>query len=286
MAPFIVDGLEQGDRIFAATKRSNIDALRDALGKDAALVDFHDTTVWQTRPYARLQAFKLLVNELPGGGTLRAMGEPVWSGSDAVLRQWARYESIINLALARAPMRFICLYDSTDLPDQVLDYAVHTHPERLEAGSTIPCPAFVPPEDFIPGAPSTPPRTSRGLPLQGHAFRRRVAEQALDAGLPRESVEDFVLAANEVATNALLHGRPPIRANMWLEDTELVCQVADAGPGIADPLAGWMPPAAPANGGWGLAIARQLCDAVEITRNQPGTTVSLHLSLPAHRPAG
>jgi anti-sigma regulatory factor (Ser/Thr protein kinase) len=82
-----------------------------------------------------------------------------------------------------------------------------------------------------------------------------------------------------VATNALMHGRPPVTAQLWADDGELICQIADAGLWNADPLAGWLPPISPRLGGWGLPIARQLCDAVEITPRETGTTVSLYVSL-------
>lgn len=279
MVPFVREGLERGDRVFAAAKRQNIDALREELDGDAGLVDLHDATEWCTRPYDRLQAFKRLVNELPDGGVLRAMGEPVWDGSDAVVRQWARYESLINMALAGAPMRFICLYDSAALPDRILDYAVHTHPERVENGSCAPCPGFVPPEQFLPGPPARRPPAVPNLPLEGGDFRRILRERSQDAGLAPKRIADFVLAANEVVTNALHHGRAPVRAHVWAHGDELVCQIADSGPGISDPLAGWAPPPPDANGGWGLSIARQVCDVVEIVPGEHGTVVSLYMPL-------
>jgi anti-sigma regulatory factor (Ser/Thr protein kinase) len=209
------------------------------------------------------------------------MGEPVWSGSSAVVRQWARYESIINLALADAPMRFICLYDSAALPDEILKYACATHPERVEHGGHVPCAGFVAPEEFLPGSPCEPPERASQLPLESTPFRQLLAERARDAGVPELRIAELVLAANEIATNALTHGRPPFSAQVWREGGELVCQIADSGNGLAEPLAGWVPPPDGAIGGWGLPIARQLCDALEVVPSEAGTTVSLHLGLAA-----
>jgi anti-sigma regulatory factor (Ser/Thr protein kinase) len=279
MASFMREGLERGDPVFVATKGSNVEALTEELGDDRERVELHDTTEWCTRPYERLQAFKRLVAALPPGRVLRAAGEPVWAGSDAVIRQWARYESIINLALAESPMRFICLYDGAGLPDRILDYAVCTHPERVENGSSISCSTFVSPEEFLPGAPPVPPASAWDLTLETAAFRKAVAVHARAAGLPRNRTDDFVLATHEVATNALMHGRPPVEAHLWADDGELICQIADAGHWKANPLAGWLPRTPPALGGWGLPIARQLCDAVEITPRETGTIVSLYVSL-------
>ncbi len=281
LAPFVRAGLARGDVVFAAGKRPNVEALREELGDDAERVQLEDTTVWKTEPYERLQAFRRLVDELPAGTGLCALGEPVWAGSPAVVRQWACYESIINLALAAAPMRFVCLYDSASLPDQILSYAVHTHPEQLQAGATVACEQFAPPSRFLSGHAPMPARDARELPLDGHEFRQAVSEQALAAGAERERTEKFMLAANELLTNALRHGRPPVRAHLWIEDKELVCRVADGGLGPEDPLAGWLPPTDSAEGGWGLPMARQLSDSLEILTSGSETAVAVYLSLDA-----
>lgn len=277
MAPVIRAGLKRGDTVFAAAKPANLDALREELGDDATHVDLQDTGAWKTRPYDRLQAFQSLIDGLPHGGSLCALGEPVWEGSDAAIRQWARYESIINLALAEAPMRFICLYDSGALPDHILEYASRTHPEHVTDGSTSPSPHYLEPERFVPGPAALPPRDAEELPLDGAALRRRVAERATREGLSRERVAEVVLASSEVATNASRHGLPPVHARIWKEAGELVLHVSDSGFTPIDPLAGWLPPHAPlSDGGWGLMVARQICDAVEITASETGTSVSLH----------
>jgi anti-sigma regulatory factor (Ser/Thr protein kinase) len=280
MAPFVRGGLEQGDTVFAAAHRPNIEALREELGGDAAQVQLHDTAQWCVRPYERLQALGVLVGELPQGARLRAMGEPVWIGSQAVLRQWARYESIINLALAGAPMDFVCLYDGAALPDEILAHALHTHPEQVPAGGgSIPCGSFVEPAQFVPGPAESQPAGLSRLPLDGPSLRRAVSAHAVGAGMSLERAEEFVLSAYEVTSNAFVHGAEPIRACAWAQDGELIFRISDSGPGLRDPLAGWLPPEDLAGGGWGLPIARQLCDAVEIAASPAGTTVSLHRAI-------
>jgi anti-sigma regulatory factor (Ser/Thr protein kinase) len=94
-----------------------------------------------------------------------------------------------------------------------------------------------------------------------------------------ERAEEFVLSAYEVTSNAFVHGAEPIRAYAWAQDGELIFRISDSGPGLRDPLAGWLPPEDLAGGGWGLPIARQLCDAVEIAASPAGTTVSLHRAI-------
>jgi anti-sigma regulatory factor (Ser/Thr protein kinase) len=109
--------------------------------------------------------------------------------------------------------------------------------------------------------------------------RELVVATAVDADLPRERADELALAVNEIATNAILHGRPPTTLRIWRQHDQIVCEVADAGAGIKDQLAGQVRPPADAVGGRGLWLARQLCDALEI-RNGVGCTVSLHATIP------
>lgn len=279
MAPVLTEALERGDAVFAAAKRSSLDALREELGDAAAAVRLEDAGEWETQPFSRLQAFRRMVADLRPDQSLSALGEPAWSGPESVIRQWARYESVINLALADAPMRFICLYDGASLPGHILDYAARTHPTRVSDDGTavMPCHGFTAPARFAPGEAVQPPAHAIELPLDGVALRRAVAEHADTAGLSADRVDGVVLAIHETVTNAFRHGVPPARAWLWTTSDEIVCQVADSGPGFGDPLAGWLPPAPDARSGWGLPIVRQLCDAVDFAPSGRAT-VSLHFA--------
>jgi hypothetical protein len=104
------------------------------------------------------------------GAAASGRGYQASGKSAGIVWQWARYESILNLALAGSPMRLICLYDCACLPDHILDFAVCTHPERVENGCSVSCSSFVSPEEFLPGAPPTPPAAARELTLEGAAF--------------------------------------------------------------------------------------------------------------------
>jgi anti-sigma regulatory factor (Ser/Thr protein kinase) len=283
MAPVVRDGLERGDSVFVVAKRAGVEALGDALGRDADEVQMQDTARWYPRPRERLAHVKLMIDAVPAGRALLALGEPLWRGSDAAVREWARYESIINLALAGAPLRFICLYDSAELQERILDYGRATHPELLDGRTGCACDAFVDPERFVAGLADgeSSPRAGWELPLDGdpHTFRETLAARAGDQGMRPDRVGDLVVAAHEVATNALTHGLPPRRARCWRADGELVCEIADSGPGLLDPLAGWTLPDELRCGGFGLTMARQLCDAVEIAAAGGGTRVRLHVAM-------
>lgn len=285
MAPVVRDGVERGDKVLVAAKRASTEALRAELGDVAVSVELHDTLEWHPRPVHRLMAVQRTIAGLRPGSRLLALGEPVWSGSEAMRREWARYESTINVALADAPLRFICLYDRSELPARILGHGLGTHPEVVEGGVACPCAAFEPPERFVreldAGGAAAPGRDHYDIAFTGdhHAFRGLLAGLALECGMSADRAEELVLAANEVVTNAVLHGEPPVSARCWVADGDFVCEISDSGAGVADPFAGWTLPVPGARGGWGLALARRICDALEVAGDHSTSRVRLYVAL-------
>ncbi len=110
-------------------------------------------------------------------------------------------------------------------------------------------------------------------------IRELVRTAASAAGLAPARVAEVVLAAHEVAMNALTHGRGRGAVRVWKAGDRFVCEVEDAGPGIHDPGRGVEPPDPASPCGRGLWIARQLCEAVEIEDAKPGARVRLRVQL-------
>lgn len=109
---------------------------------------------------------------------------------------------------------------------------------------------------------------------------RRAAEQwARRAGLGPERVADFVLALNEITTNAVRHGSPAAALRLYSGGRGgVVAEVSDRGR--------WLPQASPdrAGGQRGLPLAGRLCDQVTICPGRDGTTVTLRMSRAADPP--
>jgi anti-sigma regulatory factor (Ser/Thr protein kinase) len=105
------------------------------------------------------------------------------------------------------------------------------------------------------------------------ALRHVVASRVREAGLTGERLDDFVVAVNELLTNAVRHGGGLGRVALWRQDRDLVCEVSDAGAGLAEPRLEHVRPAGDQPGGWGLWLARELTDSFQLTTGVGGTTV-------------
>ncbi len=103
----------------------------------------------------------------------------------------------------------------------------------------------------------------------------------LDAVQLGDRLPGFVLAVNEVITNAVLHAGGQGHIVLWTTAAAVCCTVTDSGPGIPERFR--RAPALPEAfevGGRGLWLAHRLCDEVTMATGPIGTTIGLYLSLP------
>jgi serine/threonine-protein kinase RsbW len=110
-------------------------------------------------------------------------------------------------------------------------------------------------------------------------LRRLVADRAAAAGLAETRRQDFVLAVDEIVTNAVRHGGGGGHLDVWLTADRLWFRVSDGGPGlVTSPRV--TPPGPSQLGGRGLWIAGQITDELTITSGTAGTVVvgAIHLS--------
>ena len=105
------------------------------------------------------------------------------------------------------------------------------------------------------------------------------------AGLDGERLDDFVVAVNELLTNAVRHGGGLGRVALWRQDGAVVCEVSDSGLGLPDP---WpeRPTRPPTDqpGGWGLWLAEELTDTFQLTTGHGGTTVRVSSRVSLNEP--
>jgi anti-sigma regulatory factor (Ser/Thr protein kinase) len=85
-----------------------------------------------------------------------------------------------------------------------------------------------------------------------------------------------VTAVHEIAADTVVHATGAGTLRIWRDGTALVCEIQDDGR-ITDPLAGRHPDSPHDDSGYGLRIAHELCDLVELRSGPWGTTIRLHV---------
>jgi anti-sigma regulatory factor (Ser/Thr protein kinase) len=291
--PFVEEGLSTGQPTLVAVQDRHLENLRAAMRGVPEGLTLQAVDEWyETSARTREKFLRWVDRHTDDSRRARLMGEAPWPlGHPAQVRDWARYESVNNVAFAGRPVTLICPYDARTLPEEVLAHARGTHPEIVDGAGTTKSARYEDPRDFCRMLDSAV-EPQRGMPLKEISFglhdlpgvRRLVGSFALGAGLEPTRVEELVLAVNEITTNAVIHGRSPATLRIWHAAHEVVVEVTDAGDGIPDVLAGQLTPPAAALGGRGLWLTRLLCDAVEL-RNGEDCTVSMHANAPRVEPS-
>jgi anti-sigma regulatory factor (Ser/Thr protein kinase) len=288
--PFLLEGLDAGDAAVIATSPRAADVLRDALDGHPLVHVLARGDVYRARTPTAITTFRRLAEERSAGGIrkVRVVGEVDFGPTERDWLEWQRYEAVINHALASWPLWGLCVFDTQRLPEPVLDSAMRTHPGLVTADGWGRNPQFASPAEYvgtlpIPGEPleDTPPRFAAHDVTDFIALRHAVAAELATVDAPGDPVEDYLLAVDEMSSNAARHGRPPISLSLWTAPDRIVCTIADRGPGWDDPFAGYGPAHGEdlSRGGMGLWLARQLCDHVDITTDPGGTRVRLTLRL-------
>jgi serine/threonine-protein kinase RsbW len=106
-------------------------------------------------------------------------------------------------------------------------------------------------------------------------LRHRVASLAEASGLAGQRLDDFVLAVNELITNAVRHGGGRGWLRLWCADETVLCEVSDHGDGIGEDRLGGRRPAPNVAGGRGLWLAERLSNEMIVDTGPAGTTVRI-----------
>lgn len=282
---FIMEGLDAGEPTFVVIDSATIGALGARIGPHP-LLSFADMAVVGVNPARIIPAWRSFVDEHDADQPLRGIGQPIWAErSTQELAECERHESLLNLAFAgSANMWLLCPYDVSTLDTATLGVAERTHPSITDRRGPRPSEAYLgldaaraPFGAPLPEAPATALAMSFDADSLA-AARTWAAERAITLGLTADRTDDLVLALGEVATNSLRHGGGRGTVRLWSVDGSVVCEVRDAG-SITDPLVGRSRPEPDQEGGFGLWLANQLCDLVQIRVIPGGSVVRLHVRL-------
>jgi anti-sigma regulatory factor (Ser/Thr protein kinase) len=109
------------------------------------------------------------------------------------------------------------------------------------------------------------------------SLRAAVAAHSASLGAGEELVEELVMVANELASNAIRHGGGTGRLRLWRDGDLIHCEVSDDGPGLEDAEAGRERVPLTAYGGRGLWVVRQMSQLVDVRTGPKGATVTAAL---------
>lgn len=198
---------------------------------------------------------------------------------------YTSYEAMCNDAYAGYGCPIICIWDRRRHQEEIIDSirTVHNH-EVTDAGH-VANRAHVPPPEYLAGRVEVPlnrPPVLADLDLtittpdDLGAMSRAVASWAGSRGFSDAASDDVVIAVGEVASNGLVHGRPPVRVRGWWQGDTLVAQVDDGGGCPLPATAGYVAPGTDPAAARGLWLARQLADVVSASTAFGTTSVRLH----------
>jgi anti-sigma regulatory factor (Ser/Thr protein kinase) len=283
--PFIRDGLEREEPTMVAVRAERIRVLREALGEAADGVRFVDMGELGRNPGRIMPAWRgFLTAHGRDGRPIRGIGEPVWAGrSDEELVECQLHEALLNVAFADADgFLLLCPYDRSALDEAVVRKACCIHPSIVEGRRRRRSAVYRNGDELLApfDAPLPPPRSQ----VDVLAYDRRslddlravVADRGVAARLEPSRAADLVIAVNEAAANSVRHGGGNGVLRMWEDDDALICEIRDRGT-VVDPLVGRSRPAPSQSSGWGVYIAHQLCDLVQLRSDRWGTAVRLYV---------
>jgi anti-sigma regulatory factor (Ser/Thr protein kinase) len=283
--PFIRQAVASAEPILVVVSERKIGLLRSALGREAGAVSFADMQRVGANPGRIIPAWQDFVDG-HRGHALRGIGEPIDSArADAELAECHRHEALLNVAFADASrFTLLCPYDTEALQPHVVAEARRTHPHVRDARGSVPSALYTgldaasAPFDLpMPEPPDDVLEVSFDGTRLAHV-REIVMERAVAEGLEGARAHDLRFAVGELTTNSTRHGGGSGVLRLWREEGRLVVQISDQGR-IADPLAGRRRPTPAQRGGYGLWLANQLCDLVQIRAVPGGVIVRVHMRL-------
>ncbi len=286
LVPWMRGGIESDETVVALVTGRSGEALRTALGPDAAGAYFADMTEAGRNPSRIISVWRGLLADLRRPGRpVRAVGEPVWPGRRPdELTECRLHESLLNPAFGDEPDLWLrCPYDTGALAPDAFEHVGCSHPVVVDEACR-PVGEYeghLDPHTVLgaPLAPPPPTAEEEAFALTSlRALRESVRARAVASGLGHQRARDLVLAVLEVSSNSIMHGGGRGTVLSWETATSIVFEVHDGGH-IDDPLVGRCLPPADQVDGRGLWLVNELCDLVQLRSSPAGTAVRLHMDL-------
>jgi anti-sigma regulatory factor (Ser/Thr protein kinase) len=284
--PFIEEGLSAGEPVAVSVPGENLRVLRDALGGAAERVRMLDMTEAGANPGRIIPGVLRAFADAHPDRHVRIIGEPIWPGrTDVEYPACAQHEALINHAFAGRNVTILCPYDTTRLDPQVLVDARATHPVLVDRTGERASDQYDPDRVIADyNRPLPPPRSAEEIVVdRAEAVtraRRFATTHARRLGLAENRLIDLELAVAELVTNSVEHGGGTGTLRIWSAENQVICEVSDSGR-LTDPLAGRHPAKDNQPRGRGLLLVNHIVDLVRVHTHDTGTTIRIHLRLPA-----
>jgi anti-sigma regulatory factor (Ser/Thr protein kinase) len=280
--PFVREGIDRDEPILVAVGPEKIDLLRPLVGEGE--VEFVDLCRAGRNPARILPIWAAFARDRSDGGRRpRGVGEPIWAGRTSdELTECAHHEALLNVAFEDGvPWTLACPYDVSTLSPEVIDTCLKNHPlvrqgaltgwstmYRGSEGAEEPLDA---PLDAGPDA-----HVLRFGERTLVSARGWVGDVAAALGLSRGRIDDLRLAVDEVMANSVVHGGGHGELRCWGTGDAVVCEVRDGGR-LDSAMVGRVRPRPYQRSGYGLWLANQLCDLVQIRSVPDGTVIRLQM---------
>jgi len=278
--PFLKAGIEAGEGAVVAHTKPGLAMMREALGPEAAHVTFVDVSAAYTRPARTLAAYhEVYVEQLRKTPTLRAVADVQFGPDPNEWDLWTGYEAVFNRSFGHLPAWVLCSYDANGTPDPIIEGVWQTHTEVVAGDSWNRSDDYEDPDHLLRRiTPASTPLTDlRPIPFGRGAegLREQLARELLADKISEGRSLDLLLAATEIANNAVQHGGGIEEVRVGRARGRFVCEIVDRGDGFDDPAAGYLAPRAGI--GAGLWVARQLTWRIEFFHSPTGFTTRIWL---------
>jgi anti-sigma regulatory factor (Ser/Thr protein kinase) len=276
--PFLRAGIEAGEGAIVAHSKPGLAMMREALGPEAAHVTFVDVSGAYTRPAQTLAAYhEVYVEQLRKTPTLRAVADVQFGPDPREWDIWTGYEAVFNRSFGHLPAWVLCSYDANGTPDPIIEGVWQTHPEVVSGNTWTRSDCYEDPDDLLRRVTPAPEPLTGLRPISfgrgDEELREQLARELAGDKMSEAQTLDLLLAATEIAKNAMQHGGGIQQVRVGHARGRFVCEIVDRGDGFDDPAAGYL---APREGiGAGLWVARQLTWRIEFFRSAAGFTTRI-----------
>lgn len=284
LVPLLRTHVAAGEPVLMVVSPHTEQVVRARLQREAENLEWGAAGAFYQRLGLTFEGFRRYLQDQHAQGRLvHVIAEPdVPTELDAAVDRVAAYlsyEALCNEAYAAYGCPVTCLWDSRQHPTLVIESVRSIHDHEITEHGPQPNLTFIPTADYLAARshvamPPVPDTLDLNFALSSPhdlAFcRSTVAEWARSHSYSAEASIQITTATNEILTNGLQHGLPPVQLRAWHHRKTLVIQVDDPGGRPIPPDAGYRSPGHPAHH-LGLWIARQLADVL-LTRTTPGRT--------------